>query len=143
MIRLRELREMLNIKQSKVAEKIGKTAAAYSRYENEQLQMDYETLINVASYFDVSIDYLLGRTENKRFLASIDENEKGFVCSADEKELVLLYRQLSNEQKQFARGFLAGGISLPISSPNKKAVALPVTAGISRKNIKNIQKKEG
>lgn len=143
MIRLKELRIEKGLSQLKVSSSIGRNNKSYSCYELEQRQMDYETLIAVADFFDVSIDYLLGRTENKRFLASIDENEKGFVCSADEKELVLLYRQLSNEQKQFARGFLAGGISLPISSPNKKAVAFPATAGISRKNIKNIQKKEG
>lgn len=34
-----------------------------SRYENEVRQADYETLIRFADYFDVSIDYLLGRTD--------------------------------------------------------------------------------
>lgn len=35
-----------------------------SRYENEVRQADYETLIRFADYFGVSVDYLLGRTEN-------------------------------------------------------------------------------
>lgn len=35
-----------------------------SRYENEERQADYDTLIRIADYFDVSLDYLLGRTDN-------------------------------------------------------------------------------
>lgn len=35
-----------------------------SRYENEVRQADYETLIRFADYFGVSVDYLLGRTDN-------------------------------------------------------------------------------
>lgn len=35
-----------------------------SRYENEQREADYRTLILFADFFDVSIDYLLGRTAN-------------------------------------------------------------------------------
>lgn len=35
-----------------------------SRYETGVRQADYETLILFADYFDVSIDYLLGRTDN-------------------------------------------------------------------------------
>ncbi len=36
-----------------------------SRYENEEREADYATLIAFADYFGVSLDYLLGRTENK------------------------------------------------------------------------------
>ncbi len=32
-----------------------------SRYETEQREADYETLIKIADYFDVSLDYLLER----------------------------------------------------------------------------------
>lgn len=37
-----------------------------SRYENETRQADYKTLILFADYFGVSIDYLLGRTDDPR-----------------------------------------------------------------------------
>lgn len=37
-----------------------------SRYETGQREADYKTLIAFADYFDVSIDYLLGRTENPK-----------------------------------------------------------------------------
>jgi len=35
-----------------------------SRYENREREADYATLIRFADYFNVSIDYLLGRTDN-------------------------------------------------------------------------------
>ncbi len=37
-----------------------------SRYETGEREADYKTLILFADYFDVSIDYLLGRTENPK-----------------------------------------------------------------------------
>lgn len=40
-----------------------------SRYENHEREADYATLIAFANYFNVSIDYLLGRTDNPTFLS--------------------------------------------------------------------------
>lgn len=37
-----------------------------SRYESGVMEADYKTLIALADYFDVSIDYLLGRTDNPK-----------------------------------------------------------------------------
>lgn len=37
-----------------------------SRYETGEREADYKTLILFADYFNVSIDYLLGRTENPK-----------------------------------------------------------------------------
>ena len=37
-----------------------------SRYETGEREADYETLIKFADYFDVSVDYLLERTENPK-----------------------------------------------------------------------------
>lgn len=36
-----------------------------SRYENGEREADYKTLIKFADYFDVSLDYLLGRSNQK------------------------------------------------------------------------------
>ena len=37
-----------------------------SRYENLEREADYTTLIKFADYFDVSLDYLLGKTDEKQ-----------------------------------------------------------------------------
>ena len=63
-MRLKYLREKKKISQLKLAIDLNMNQNSISRYENGQRQADYETLIAFADYFDVSIDYLLGRTEN-------------------------------------------------------------------------------
>lgn len=62
--RLKELRKKRNISQIKLSMDLNMGQNTISRYENEVREADYKTLILFADYFDVSIDYLLGRTEN-------------------------------------------------------------------------------
>ncbi len=62
--RLKELRERNNISQVKLAMDLNLNQNSISRYENEEREADYKTLIALADYFNVSVDFLLGRTEN-------------------------------------------------------------------------------
>ena len=59
--RLKELRKKRKISQVKLAIDLNMNQNTISRYENMERQADYQTLIIFADYFDVSIDYLLGR----------------------------------------------------------------------------------
>ena len=43
---------------------LGMNQNSISRYESGEREADYQTLIRLADYFNVSIDYLLERTEN-------------------------------------------------------------------------------
>ena len=61
--RLRELRKRRKISQLKLALELNMTQNSISRYETGEREADYETLIKFADYFDVSLDYLLGRTD--------------------------------------------------------------------------------
>ena len=61
--RLRELRKKRKISQLKLATDLNMNQNTISRYENMEREADYKTLIKLANYFDVSIDYLLGRTD--------------------------------------------------------------------------------
>lgn len=63
-MRLKELRTQRGISQLKLAMDLHMNQNSISRYENGQREADYKTLILLADYFDVSIDYLLGRTDN-------------------------------------------------------------------------------
>ena len=62
--RLKELRKMKKISQLKLALDLNMNQNTISRYENMEREADYQTLIKIAEYFDVSIDYLLGNSEN-------------------------------------------------------------------------------
>ena len=62
--RLKELRKKRKISQLKLALDLDMNQNSISRYENLEREADYITLIKFADYFDVSIDYLLGRVDN-------------------------------------------------------------------------------
>ena len=63
--RLKNLRKQRGISQLKLALDLNMTQNTISRYENLEREADYKTLIKFADYFGVSVDYLLGRTENR------------------------------------------------------------------------------
>lgn len=65
-MRLKELRKNKKISQLKLALDLGLNQNSISRYENNEREADYKTLIAFADYFDVSIDYLLERTDNPK-----------------------------------------------------------------------------
>ena len=64
--RLKELREKKNISQLKLALDLNMNQNSISRYETGAREADYKTLIAFADYFNVSIDYLLERTDNPK-----------------------------------------------------------------------------
>lgn len=66
-MRLKMLRKQKGITQLKLAMDLQMNQNAISRYENETREADYKTLILLADYFHVSIDYLLERTDNPQF----------------------------------------------------------------------------
>lgn len=63
--RLKQLRKERKISQLQLAFDLNMNQNTISRYENLERQADYDTLIRFADYFDVSIDYLLGRMDNR------------------------------------------------------------------------------
>lgn len=67
-MRLKELRKKKKITQQRLAIELNMEQNTISRYENEVREADYKSLIAIADYFHVSIDYLLERTDNPQFL---------------------------------------------------------------------------
>ena len=63
--RIRNLREDKDLKQEDVAKLLNCTQACYSNYENGKRDIPTEVLDVLASFYDVSTDYLLGRTNVK------------------------------------------------------------------------------
>lgn len=61
--RLRILREGMKLSQSRLAKMIGTTQASINRYETASSAPPLKTLLWYADYFDVSLDYIFGRTD--------------------------------------------------------------------------------
>ena len=61
--RLKKLREDLGISQANLANEIGVTQASVNRYETDKTTPTAETLLWYADRFDVSLDYIFGRTD--------------------------------------------------------------------------------
>lgn len=58
-----DLRKQLGLTQKQVAEKLGITQPSYIRYEIGNSEPTLENLVKLADIFEVSVDYLLGRTQ--------------------------------------------------------------------------------
>lgn len=62
--KLRNLREDHDLKQADIAQLLDITKEAYSMYESGKRQIGHESLLKLAEYYQVSLDYLYGRIAN-------------------------------------------------------------------------------
>ncbi|EFQ69458.1 helix-turn-helix transcriptional regulator [Enterococcus faecalis] len=62
---IRSIREDNDVTQQQMAELLNVSQNTYSQYETGKIEWTASTLIKVADYFDVSVDYLLDRTKVK------------------------------------------------------------------------------
>ncbi|MFW5992273.1 MAG: helix-turn-helix domain-containing protein [Halanaerobiaceae bacterium] len=101
--RLKELRNKKDIYQRELAEVIGVSEGAIGMYETGKRTPDKDILVKLAGYFDVSVDYLLGRTEEpfsadkiKKTLSSDPELVDLIKEAAVRKELKQLLKESKN-----------------------------------------------
>ena len=64
--RIRDLREDRDLKQEDLATLLNCTQACYSNYENGRRDIPTEVWETLADFYQVSVDYLMGRTGEKR-----------------------------------------------------------------------------
>lgn len=98
--RISELRTKMKLTQDELAKRIGITRAALSHYEKDRREPDYETLERIADFFDVQVDYLLGRTDSPSSSYKKDKPIQGLayidggVEELDEEEMDYLKESL-------------------------------------------------
>lgn len=104
-MRLKELRKKKRITQEQLAQIIGVERSSIGKYEGKgQVIPSDDVKTKIAEYFDVSIDYLLGRTDTP--------NEKPTaVGDGLDQELIDLLSGLSPQEVQRVRDFVAGLIA--------------------------------
>lgn len=89
---LKTLRTSNNIKQADLAKTIGVSASTIGMYEQGRREPDFDILQKIADYFNVSIDYLIGKAEKSDSRIS-EKDEKDIA-----KTMKKLKEQLSNNQ---------------------------------------------
>ncbi len=88
--RLKDLREDKDLTQKAIAEQLGIRQEQYCLYENGKRTMRIYDYVALADYYDVSMDYITGRTNNK----------KGLYKPTTEEEIMLKkFRSLDSESK--------------------------------------------
>jgi len=101
MLRLKELREKRRLNQEGLAIQLNVSQSTISAYEIGERTPDLETLIAIAKFFDVSLDYLVGISDVKQRITQSD-------LLPDELDHLLLYRQLSNADRGKAQAYIDG-----------------------------------
>lgn len=101
MLRLRELREQRRLNQEGLAMKLNVSQSTISAYEVGERVPDLETLIAIADFFGVSLDYLAGLSDVKQPIKQSD-------LSADELEYLYVYRQLNDTNKEKVKSYIDG-----------------------------------
>ena len=64
--RIRDLREDMDLNQTKVAKMLGMSQTGYSKYETGENDIPTNILIKLANFYEVSIDYILNQTDNPK-----------------------------------------------------------------------------
>ena len=73
--RLKDLREDMDMNQKQVGEIIGTTGNYYGDYENGKRDIPTERMIKLAKFYQVSMDYITGLTNDKGGLHKINEED--------------------------------------------------------------------
>ena len=113
-----QLREQAGLRQIDVAKEIGLSRQAYCSYENDKREPDLATLCKLADFFEVSIDYLLGRTPSEFSLTAshAPEYEKIIESQSPERkkrmtEIIKILADMSDTQLENTLGFFGAAQS--------------------------------
>lgn len=99
--KLRELRKDLKLSQTEVAKKLGLQYFTYGKWEQEKAEPSANDLVKLAEIFDVTVDYLLGRTDELGEIAPGNNVSSGYTAA--EQRLIQDYRTLDEEQRKAVR----------------------------------------
>jgi len=93
---LKLLRDKKGISQQKLADTIGSNQQSIHRYETGDYEPDIQTLTLLADYFEISIDYLVGRTEIRKKTEPVEK----YALNHEEAALIDMFKGLSPEYKK-------------------------------------------
>ena len=98
-IRIKDLRKERNITQSDLAKILNVTQDSISLWEKNKRVPDTQYIIQLADYFEVSVDYLLGRSDDFGNV-TVTTASSSAVLTPDEQELLELYKKLPKTRQK-------------------------------------------
>jgi len=110
--RLAEIRKKRGLSQYELADRLGFSRGQISNYEQGKREPDHETLTKIADFFDVSIDYLLGRTDDPT-MNRTNHNEEIDLKEALTKEEKRAHwggRELTEEERKLIQRIIQAAI---------------------------------
>ncbi|WP_274363742.1 helix-turn-helix domain-containing protein [Paenibacillus thermotolerans] len=102
--RLTQLRNERKKTHQDMADMLGITRPAYTAYESGSRKPDSKTLLKLADFFDVYVDYLLGRTDQRK-PPSINEPEVQFIMRAKEDLSPKAFKKFMKLAEQAKKSF--------------------------------------
>lgn len=96
---LKTLRESKGLTKKQVAQGVGINERAYIAYEYGERDVSTETLCKLADFYEVSTDYLLGRTPVKQMATEENDPFAGIDISAVEKRIIEKYTALDKNMR--------------------------------------------
>lgn len=91
--RLKELRELLNLNKKELAEIMGVSSTTIASYESGHREPNFIMLNKLANFFNVSLDYLLGRTDDKNNNIVKDDKKE----SDEYKEYIVFIQEMKDK----------------------------------------------
>lgn len=82
-----------------VSIELGMPYTTYVSYEKDEREPNSETLILLANYFNCSIDYLIGRSEQVEMMTLPENTERPSIYNVEEQNLLNNYRILNRSGK--------------------------------------------
>lgn len=92
--RLVELRNKNNLSQQDVADYLQVSRSTYGMYEQCKREMDYSSLVKLADFYKVSLDYMFGRTQIPMHLESYSPDEIEFMIKC-----LALYKEMKSKSR--------------------------------------------
>ena len=99
---LKKLRTEHKISQEALGSIVGVSQQAINKYENHNVEPDIATLIKIANYFDVSVDFLIGNTQERHKCESVKE----YDLNKEEQLFVKAFRKTGSKEKQIIQMIL-------------------------------------
>lgn len=97
--RIKDLREDFDKTQKELADFLGTSAQHYGKYELGYAEIPFERAIMLAKYYNVSLDYIAGLTNNKKGLS------RGELSSEQQELLTFVMSMTDSEKKKMSELF--------------------------------------